>query len=55
MSDRKPTINIMLIFLFFSFSFEDCNPGCKTCLDDNSYFNDKNMKCTSCSDGFFYC
>ena len=55
MSDRKLTISIMLIFLFFSFSFEDCNPGCKTCLDDaNSYFNDKNMNCTSCSDGLFF-
>ena len=54
MSDRKPTISIMLIFLFFSFSFEDCNPGCKTCLDANSYFNDKNMTCTSCADGLFF-
>ena len=54
MSGKKSAINITLIFLFFSFSLEVCNPGCKTCLYANTYFNDKNMTCTSCADGLFF-
>ena len=54
MSGRKPTIIIILKFLFFSFSLESCNPACKTCLDNKSFFNDIDMKCSSCADGLFF-
>ena len=54
MSNRKPAIIIILIFLFFSFSLEVCNPGFILCLDKNSYFNDKDMKCSSCADGLVF-